>query len=255
MITLEVLGTTRTTANFTTVTLGGPELEHFRPTGDDQTVRLFFPREGQDGLRMPTLNNEAWMAEVLLLPKSRRPWVRNFTIRRSRPEAGEVDIEFALHAGSPASSWATQARPGDPAGIFDMGVSYLPPDGVGGQLLAGDESALPAILAILENAPDSLAAEVFLEVPETADIRHDVVKPEGVRVHWLPRNDRTARPGGLALETVTKAELPSGRCYAWLAGEAKLPTGVRRHLVNERGWPKQDIAFYGYWRYGRASPG
>ncbi|MGC7096009.1 siderophore-interacting protein [Amycolatopsis lurida] len=255
MITLEVMGSTRTTANFVTVTLGGPELEHFRPTGDDQTVRLFFPRDGQDGLRMPTFNNEAWMAEILLLPKSRRPWVRNFTIRRARPGQGEVDIEFALHAGSPASSWAARARPGDPAGIFDMGVSCLPPAGVDWQLLVGDESALPAILAILENAPDSLIAEVFLEVPETADIRDEVVKPEGARVHWLPRDDSSARPGRLALETVTKAALPPGRCYAWLAGEAKLPTGLRRHLVNERGLPKQDIAFYGYWRLGRSSPG
>ncbi len=95
--------------------------------GYDQVVRLFFPRPGQPGLRMPTLSNEAWMAELLLLPKSRRPRVRNFTVRRARPEPDEVDIEFALHAGSPSSSWARGARPGDPAGIYDMGVTYLPP--------------------------------------------------------------------------------------------------------------------------------
>lgn len=256
MITLEVVRNTRLSPHFTSVTLGGPELERLRPMGFDQTVRLFFPREGQAGLRMPTLSNEAWMAQVLLLPKSRRPWVRNYTIRRVRPEAGEVDIEFVLHGdASPASAWALRARSGEPAGIFDMGISYLPPAGVSWQLLTGDESALPAILAILDSAPASLVAEVFLEVPESADIRTDVRGPSGVRIHWLPRDGSGRAPGELALETVSRADLPEGRFYTWVAGESRLATGLRRHLVNERGTPKGDIAFLGYWRRGRSSPG
>ncbi|NJP88507.1 siderophore-interacting protein [Nonomuraea sp. FMUSA5-5] len=253
MITLEVVRNTRLSPHFTTVTLGGPQLERLRPTGFDQTVRLFFPRDGQPGLTMPTLSNEAWMAQVLLQPKSRRPWVRNYTIRRARPEANEVDIEFVLHGdASPASAWAQRARPGDPAGIFDMGISYLPPAGAAWHLLAGDESALPAILAILDSAPASLVAEVFLEVPSSADIRTDVTAPEGARIHWLPRDGSGAIPGALALETVKRASLPDGRFYTWVAGESRLATGLRRHLVNERGAAKGDVAFFGYWRHGRA---
>ncbi|MFJ8825240.1 siderophore-interacting protein [Streptomyces sp. NPDC102467] len=255
MITLKVLRTTRTTRNFTTVTLGGPELEHLLPTGFDQTVRLFFPRAGQSGLTMPTLSNEAWMAQVLLLPKSRRPRVRNYTVRRVRAELGELDIEFALHGDTPAGAWAMGASPGDPAGIFDMGLTYLPPPDTVGQLLVADESAVPAVLAILEDAPDSLVAEVFLEVPETADIRKDVVAPEGVRVHWLARDGSADLPGRLALDAVKDAALPQGRSYTWIAGESGLATGVRRHLVRDRGVPKADVAFYGYWRHGRSSPG
>ncbi|GAA3419317.1 siderophore-interacting protein [Streptosporangium vulgare] len=255
MITLEVLANTRLSPGFATITLGGPELEHLTPTGRDQTVRLFFPRDGQDTLRMPSFSNEAWMAELLLLPKSRRPWVRNFTIRRTRPELGEVDIEFVLHGDTPASSWARRARPGDPAGIFDMGLTYLPPAEASWQLLVGDESAVPAILAILEDAPASLAGEVFLEVPESADIRPAIAVPEGMRVHWLPRDGAGGLPGTLALETVRRSPLRPGRFYTWVAGETRLATGLRRHLVNDRGVPKSDIAFFGYWRHGRSSPG
>lgn len=252
MITLEVLANTAPSPAFRTVTLGGPELTEFEPAGDDQAVRLFFPRAGQDGLRMPTRDHEGWMAEVLMMPKSRRPWVRNYTIRRSRP--GEIDIEFALHDGdAPAAEWARRARPGDPAGVFDLGVGYLPPAGVAWQLLAADESALPAVLAILEGAPADLVAEVFLEVPTRSDIR-EAEAPPGVRVHWLPRL-RPGRPGALALQAVRDADLPAGRAYAWVAGEAALATGVRRHLVRDRGWPKSGVAFLGYWRHGRASPG
>ncbi|MFJ8747938.1 siderophore-interacting protein [Streptomyces sp. NPDC102441] len=255
MITLEVRRTTVTTPNFLTVTLGGPEIGHLLPTGSDQGVRLFFPRAGQAGLTMPTLSSEAWMAQVLLLPKSRRPWVRNYTVRRIRPESAELDIEFALHGDTPACSWALGARPGDPAGVFDIGMTYLPPADAVGQLLVADESAVPAVLAILEDAPASLVAEVFLEVPETADIRKDAEAPEGVRVHWLARDGSDALPGRLALDAVKAATLPPGRSYTWAAGESGLVTGVRRHLVRDRGVPKPDIAFHGYWRNGRSSPG
>ncbi|MFD7814619.1 siderophore-interacting protein [Streptomyces sp. NPDC059785] len=255
MITLEVRGTTKPTPAFMVVTLGGPQLDHLTPTGFDQTVRLFFPREGQQELWMPTASSEAWMAQVLLQPKSRRPWVRNYTVRRVRPELGEVDIEFALHGDTPASAWARRARPGDRAGIFDMGVTYLPPDHAEWQLLVGEESALPAILAILEHAPDSLAAEVFLEVPEEADFRTDFTAPEGVRVHWLARGGTDMPPGAAALEAVRSAPLRPGPFYTWAAGESGLATGVRRHLVRDRGVPKRDIAFFGYWRNGRSAPG
>ncbi|GHJ33561.1 siderophore-interacting protein [Streptomyces hygroscopicus subsp. sporocinereus] len=255
MITLEVRANTRLTPGFSVITLGGPELEHLTYTGFDQTVRLFFPREGQERLRMPRLSSEAWMAEILLLPKSRRPWVRNYTIRRARPEAGEVDIEFALHGDAPASAWALRARPGDPAGIFDMGLTYLPPAHAGWQLLAGDESAVPAVLAILEHAPASLVADVFLEVAETADIRTDLTVPEGVRVRWLARDGADTLPGRQALEAIKEASLRPGRFYTWVAGESGLATGLRRHLVQDRSVPKSDIAFFGYWRHGRSSPG
>jgi NADPH-dependent ferric siderophore reductase len=254
MVTLEVVASERTSPNFRTVTLGGPQLQDFKPMGYDQIVRLFFPRPGQPGLRMPTRNSEAWMAELLVMPKSRRPWVRNFTIRRARPEVHQVDIEFALHADSPASAWARGARPGDPAGIFDMGLTYLPPAHAAWQLLAGDESAVPAILAILEHAPRDLVAEVFLEVPETADIR-EVSAPDGVRVHWLARDEPGRRPGTLALATIRRAVLPGGRFYTWVAGESRLATGLRRHLTGERGVPRSDVAFFGFWREGRSSPG
>ncbi|MCA1188255.1 MULTISPECIES: siderophore-interacting protein [unclassified Saccharopolyspora] len=255
MITVEVLANTATSPNFATLTLGGPELEHLDHGGHDQAVRLFFPREGQDRLRMPTSSGNAWMAELLLLPKTRRPWVRNYTIRRRRPERGEVDVEFALHDDAPAADWARRARPGDPAGIFDIGVSYLPPDDARHQLLVGDESAVPAILAILEHAPDDLRADVVLEVPETADIRSDVTAPPGARVRWVARDGSGDVPGVLALAAAKEWSPGPGRGYAWVAGESKLATGLRRHLVQEHGMPKQDIAFFGYWRHGRSSPG
>ncbi|MFD5089534.1 siderophore-interacting protein [Amycolatopsis thailandensis] len=254
MITAEVRERVMLSPSFASVTLGGPALRDLVVTGADQTVRLFFPREGQQRLRMPTFSNETWMAELMVLPKSVRPWVRTLTIRRARPADDEVDIEFALHGNSPMSNWVRRTEPGDSVGIFDMGTTYRPPDDVGGQLIVADESALPAALAILDDAPESLVAEVFLEVPTVADIRR-YETTEGVHVHWLSRDDPGRRPGTAALDAVRQAELPPGRFYTWVAGESRLATTVRRHLVSERGAAKADISFAGYWRHGWSSPG
>ena len=170
MIGLEVIGNERLSPSFARLTLGGADLAHLEDSGFDQCVRLFFPRPGQPGLRLPTLDNDAWLAQVLLQPKARRPFVRNYTVRAFRPDQQEIDIEFALHDGGPAAEWAAAARPGDPAGIFDEGISYLPPATATWQLLVGEESALPAVLAILERSAETLTGEVFLEVPLSGDI-------------------------------------------------------------------------------------
>lgn len=256
MIRLEVRDAVRVSPSFRRITLGGPGLDGFRSDGRDHTVRLFFPRDGQDGLWLPSLQNDAWMAETLLQPPSRRPWVRSYTVREHRPGERELDIEFVLHGDhGPGSGWAARARPGDPAGVFEEGYGYLPPEGGGRQLLVGDESALPAVLAILSSAPDDLTGHAFLEVPETADVRDDVEHPEGVEVTWLPRDGSGTVPGALALDAVRAAPDLGPLTYAWVAGEAKLATGVRRHLVGERGVGKKAVGFHGYWRHGRASIG
>ena len=39
--------------------------------------------------------------------------------------------------------------------------------------------------------------------------------------------------------------------YAWLAGEAGVVTGLRRHLLREAGFDRRSVAFMGYWRQGR----
>lgn len=254
MMRTRVVRVTRLTPHFVNVTLASEDIADFDYLGLDQCVRLFFPRPGQRSLRMPTASGNGWIAQFYLLPSSVRPHVRNYTIRAHRPELGEVDIEFVAHGDdSPASYWATHAQPGDEAGLFPEGIQYLPPTDTNSQLIVGDESAVPAILSILEQSPPELRAKVLLEVPTTEDIRqtphlHDV------EVHWLPRDGREGAPGELALETLRRAKPPAADAYSFIVGESALATGARRHLVAQ-GVPKSNITFIGYWKVGRASLG
>ena len=258
MLNLTVQERERVSPHFMRITVGGDDFQHLERSGYDQNGRVFFPGPGQEEVALPS--TERWMLHNARQSAATRPRVRWYSIRRLRPEISAFDIEVAIHEAAsappaPGSSWALSAQVGDKIAFLDEGRVYGPTPGATWQLLVGDESALPPILAILEQPGHTLPAEVYLEVPTDDDIRQGITVPEGTNLHWLPRNDESARPGALALQTVKDAQLPSGRFYTWTAGESALPTGIRRHLVNDRHVPKSDIAFSGYWRHGRPSLG
>ncbi|WP_422774194.1 siderophore-interacting protein [Plantactinospora sp. WMMC1484] len=258
MLTLTVQRRERVSPHFVRITVGGDDFRHLERSGYDQAGRLFFGHPGHDQVVLPT--SERWMLQFAFQSAAKRPRVRMYSIRRFRPEISAFDIEVVIHEGAsnrpaaPGTSWALEAEPGDEVGFLDEGYSYGPTPGATWQLLVGDESALPAILAILEQSTGELPAEAFLEVPADEDVRPKVAAPAGTRIHWLPRNDPSVRPGTLALQAVRDAQLRPGAFYTWTAGESALPTGLRRHLVNDRNVPKPDIAFLGYWKQGKASP-
>ncbi|CRK61536.1 probable siderophore interacting protein [Alloactinosynnema sp. L-07] len=260
ILTASVLGSSRVSPTFMRVTIGGPDLEHFAPRGFDQWFRLFMPRQGQDELRLPTRGSALWYAQYLLMAKEIRPLARNYTVRDYRAAGDgrhgddpEIDIDFACHGDdAPACAWATSATVGTRVGLLDEGPSYHPRAGSRWHLLAGDESALPAVLGILRSLPRDARVEAFIEIPH-ADDAQLVDAPDGAKIHWLVRHDHQARPGKLALRAVREATLPIGPCYAFVAGESQLATGLRRHLVNDRDVPKADVTFTGYWKVGRAA--
>ncbi|MEV0948079.1 siderophore-interacting protein [Rhodococcus sp. NPDC049939] len=256
----QVVAGKKISPNFVRVTIAGDELSSVSPMGFDQWFRMFVPQQGQKKLRLPTNASGFWYAKYKLMPKDVRPVVRNYTIREFRAAGSglfggttEIDIDFTSHGDlGPASAWASSATAGDEVAILDEGLIYNPTPGAEWQLLVGDESALPAIVGILNSAPPDLRAEVFVEIADADDAQH-VPVGDKVNIHWLVREDTTARPGALALRTVMEAELPAGPSYAFVAGESQLATSLRRHLVGDRGLPKSDIAFTGYWRHGHAS--
>jgi NADPH-dependent ferric siderophore reductase len=114
-------------------------------------------------------------------------------------------------------------------------------------LLVADDTGLPAVHSIVAGLPAAMPTTIVVEVTTEAD-QQDV----GREVTWLHRAMDT-KPGSLALAHVAAlAPLSTGRGQAWLAGEAGLATGLRRHLVRERGYAKADVSFTGYFRHGRA---
>ena len=263
VLTLDVVGTKRVSPNVVRVTLGGEGMDHFTPMGYDQWFRLFLSRPDQDVLRLPTRSSGLWYVQYLATPRAKRPYVRNYTVRAVRADLRELDVDFVVHGDEgPASRFALTAEPGDRVGLLDQGVGYNPRVEHDWTLVVADETGLPAVAGICESLPDDARGLAVVEIPDAGDVQ-DFRVPDGVELRWVVRGDDAAAgtadaahhalPGRLALDTVLGADLPAGPVYAYAVGESSLATGVRRHLVNDRGVPKANVDFVGYWRHGHAA--
>jgi len=254
----EVVRVEQLTPHLRRITFAGPDLAGCVSAGLDQRIKLFFPLPGQTDPVVP--EGPDWYAEFRAMPDGVRPPIRTFTIRALRPAELELDVDFVLHGDTgPASTWAGRATPGDRLAILGpdarhtpvVGYEYKPGADTDWTLLAGDETALPAITAIVSTLPAGRRALVFAEVETPLEMR-PFSSAADLRVTWLSRAGAPAVGGGLLREAIAATVFPDGTPYAWLAGESSAITDLRRHLVNERGIVKENVYFSGYWLLGSA---
>ena len=184
--------------NFVRLTLTGPDLVHFGTAGLDQRIKLVLPLPDGSftdvGQFDESVDMIQWYRRWRELPDETRNPIRTYTIRAVRPEAREIDVDFVLHGTEgPASAWASAAGPGAPLVVIGPdaraeetgGLEWNPGD-ARSVLIAGDETAVPAICAIVESLPAHVTGSVYIEVPTEADAL-PLTAPEGVGVRWLAR--------------------------------------------------------------------
>ncbi len=233
------------TARMLRVTFSGPELEGFATGGPATHIKVFLPLDGEREPLLPSFGPQG-----ITWPDGPRPAVRTYTPRAFRPETRELDVDFFLHGDGPASTWARTAAPGMRAGIAGPGKSfYAPPDGARAFVIAGDESALPAIGTILESLPASSRAEVLLEVTDGED-EQPLASPATLRIRWLHRGG--APEGSLLSSTLRELELSPDAQY-WVACEAGVMREIRRNLLNEHHVPAGNLLTRGYWKRATAN--
>ncbi|MFI0221350.1 siderophore-interacting protein [Streptomyces lydicus] len=258
---IHVTDVQRLTPHMVRIGFAGDGLDDF-PTWPDQQLKLLFPRPGQPAPRLPDVPADGdqmrWYQAFLALPEDERPWLRSYTVRSYDPVRQRITVDFVLHgsapaddpASGPATRWAATAKTGDTLARYGPSVLYARPLPLGTAdwlLLAGDETALPAIGSLVEALPPGTRALACVEVADAAEEQHLTTEAD-LTVHWVHRDG--APPGsGDALPAALRAlSFPAGAPFAWLAGEAGTVRTLRRHLVEERGIDKRQIDFTGYWR-------
>ncbi|MDX2234091.1 MAG: siderophore-interacting protein [Hyphomonadaceae bacterium] len=267
------------------ITFFGDDVAHMRVGGPDQSIRILFPDPFGRAPDLPA--GPDWLDAWRALPAQGRPPQRLFTLRALRRRSCEFDVDFHSPAElGPASTWARTASRGEalqvvaPARSRERdcgGYEWRPPRAPERLLLMADQSALPALTAILETLAVRAApppTEVFIEGPEGAD-RLELPSWRQQRVKWMARNG--APHGARLMESASCATLPPASAavsvpapevdvdrtvlweraarrdsgfYAWVAGEAGAVKEVRRVLV-ERGLDRCALTALGYWRRGR----
>ncbi|MEO7548741.1 MAG: siderophore-interacting protein [Ramlibacter sp.] len=215
---LAVVRTEAISPHFRSVTLGGAALEGFVSASFDDHCKLILDAAGAG------------------------PVMRDYTPRRFDAAARELTLEFALHGDGPAAGWAAQAVPGQRATIGGPRGSFVIPLDYDWHLLAGDETALPAIARRLEELPATTCALVLVQLDDPAD-RRQLASVCDARVQWLG-------VGESLVDAVRALELPPGEGYAWCAGEAGVAAALRRVLVGEKGHSRHAIRAAAYWKRG-----
>lgn len=216
------------------MTLSGEDLAPFTERG--LHVRLMIPRD-------PALTEIIWPtiepSGAIRFPAGKDELtVRVYTIRKIHPERGEVEIDIVRHAGGLFSDWAETAQPGDRVGMIGPGGGFFPADGW--LSIGGDDTAVPAILRILEarTGTDGGHAVIGLR-PHQEPLA--VTLPEGFSFDWVPLDELPA-----ALKAAAAAR--EADQFGWFAGEAEQAKEMREHFKTVLGLAPDQRYSAVYWR-------
>ncbi|WP_051427663.1 siderophore-interacting protein, partial [Arthrobacter sp. H20] len=239
----------RLSDNFQRITFGGSCLQDFGVQGQslDLRIKVMIPASRDDdaprldlrALLESPAEGSGWYQQWLALDPAERGSMRTYTVRETRcaSDQPEIDVDFVMHFdaegnGGPASLWAAAATPGDRIWLIGPNVNAATCTTAGSYggiewrpglaqhvLLAGDETAAPAISAILESLPADVGGHAFLEVPVAADFQQ-VVTNSSVEITWLARGQR---PHGELLDAAVRNAV---RVPGWVSLAAPFAVGV-----------------------------
>lgn len=154
--------------------------------------------------------------------------------------AGRFAFDVFEHEGGRATGWARRAQPGEAVAVTGPGGGDFPPGEF--LLMAGDETALPAIRRILETSAPGRRGIVLIEIGDPGD-RLEIAHPPEVSLRWILRG---AGPG--LWERLAAAEIPEPETdvFVWVAAEQALVRKAKT-LFRAAGLPPGQGYFAAYW--------
>jgi NADPH-dependent ferric siderophore reductase len=241
---LTVAAVTQVTPSVRRVLLSGTEAA---VAAAGPTVNVLVPRVADLAPRWPHVARDG---RIVWPDGAHGVSLRSYTARRQDPAAGEVEMDFVLHGDGPAAAWAGAAEAGALLGVAGGGALGDRP--AGWLLLAGDETAVPAMSRILASAPATTAGIALVEVAGPQE-EQPLPGPPGVTVRWLHRGDRAPGESTLLADAVADLDRPGGDdVFAWVAAESAAVRTVRADLRGRWGLGRAQHHAIGYWRRGRA---
>ncbi len=241
LLPVEVLARAELSVRMLRLTFEGDGLRGMFVEHPASSVRLLVSSPGTAELVIPD-----WNGNEFLPPDGHRPALRTFTPLRVDTGAGRLDLEVVRHPGGAVSEWAEIAEVGAPAAVSGPGSGYDIPADAARLIVLADETALPAVIQLVEVAPESLTLEIHIEI-----VVEDAVIPVDTRpddsIEWYV-SESGAVAGDQLVDVVTAiAELPDGT-HLWAAGEASAMHAIRSHLFDTLCIERSRATVRGYWK-------
>ncbi|MCR2817717.1 siderophore-interacting protein [Microbacterium sp. zg.Y1090] len=221
------------TPHYVRLRLVGEDLIGFSSLGSDDHIRVFFPG-----------------APPASVEQLRSAPSREYTPLDWDAEAGRLDLEFAIHGDGVASQWAATAELGAVAGVGGPRGSLVLSGRPDSWLLAGDETAVPAMRRYAALMDADAQGRIIVEV---ADVAHElsIAAPSGVAVSFVHRGaDRAGAALAQTLDALTAADRPAGDVFAFVAAEQAIVKPARALLQERWALPADGFVAKGYWKRG-----
>ncbi|HEY3713882.1 MAG TPA: siderophore-interacting protein [Jatrophihabitantaceae bacterium] len=205
-------------------------------------TRDLTPRMRRITLQVPTLDapRPAQDIEVVLTDDTGRKVKRRYTITNYRD--GRFDVDALRHGEAPGARWAATAATGDEIQFFGP-RGRLELRDAAWHLFVGDESALPAIVALA--AAVDAPAYALIEIGDASD-----ELPVDAEVRWLHRGDAPAGGSDLLGAALDAFPAPPGDGHGYLLGESRAVAALRPRL-HALGLANDQLYVKGYWNLGR----
>ena len=230
------------------IVLTGEDLDGFpfREFAPSDKVKLLFPEPSTGVLPMPESTEKG-----LRWPGGHKPETRSYTVRGFDPEKVELLIEFVLHDHGIAGSWAIRAAPGDELGVLGPKGARAFPAAVH-YVALGDETALPAISRLIEEAPAGSRVSAVIEVADAAE-QQQLASRTGadVQIRWMHRDSTPLPDGCLSLLELAVDELDLGNpeeLFVFAAGESHAMKALRGRIAERVRLNKHQLDIHGYWK-------
>lgn len=218
------------------VTLEGVDVEAL--TKDGIHMRLMMPAQRGRKPVWPVINENG----ATVWPQGDDTLhTRYVTIRAIRPDAREVDVDIAHHAGGLISDWA--ALEGDDQEVGVMGPAGDPRlEHTENVVLAADVTGLPAIARLIESVQGQVSGHLFVAAPSQQALED-----------YLPRSSLKMTAIDPARFTDEVADhirncTTDPVSYGWFAGEFKGAQAVRRVFKDSFGLAKKTQLSVAYWK-------
>lgn len=217
---------------FYRIVFTGEMLAGFTSLGFDDHIKVFFP--GSDGkLVLPEITSEG-----IQWGDGPRPVSRDYTPLAFDAARNELTIDFYIHDGGVASSWATAAKEGDTLMIGGPRGSLVIAGDYRWQLYICDESGLPAVRRRLLSLPENIIPQVWV------NSHHRGTQPylsefTGAEIEWLDGESIAGKLKNLAV--------PAEDYFIWITGEGEEVKRLSDNLLASHDLDADYVRAVAYW--------
>ncbi|QHQ35141.1 siderophore-interacting protein [Algicella marina] len=149
-------------------------------------------------------------------------------------------FDVFVHEGGRTTTWARSATCGETVGIMGPGGGDFPPGDT--LIMAGDETALPAIRRILENSDASRRGTVYIEIGNPCDAC-PLKAPAGIDIHWCIRGEDSLQERLFSHPVSTSSE----GVFVWVAAEQSLIREAKAHFRDKLKLDRAQCYLASYW--------